>query len=1017
MNITRLALRNAQFVIILLLIAVVLGVRSFISMPRSEDPQIELPNYNVLIVFPGTSSDDMEALIIDPIEDALKGVDKINVIRSYMRDGVASLHIEADYSVDRQDKYDEILREINRIRPTLPMGIIRFDVDQIKPADRVAFRQYALSSDELSYGRLKELAEDLERELEEVGGINKISIEAYPAKEIRISLDYERMAAQNITLSQLIGILQSNNVNIPGGEVSTTSKYFTIKTTGGYSSLEDIRKAIVGGGEQGIVYLRDIADVDFDYADNLWKATYNGVKSIFISLKLKKGENILHVDRQVVELADKFSRGLPSNVSLNTAFEQASAVESRINDFFKNLIQGIALVGIIILLFLGWRSSVIIVILIPLSAILALSVLNGFGFGLQQISIASLVLALGLLVDNGIVVVENINRYIHLGHSRIQAALLGTREVSGAVASSTVTTLLSFFPLTQLGQGAGEFLKTLPLTVVFTLVISLVLSLTFSPILSRYLLKDVTDKKQTATQFFQKLSLDYYQPMLKGALRYRWLVLLFAIGITAFSISLFPKIGVSFFPTADKPLLLIDVETAAGSSLSHTEKAVEYVRSIVDTMSDVKSYTTNVGNGNPQVYYNRFPTNFKKETGQLLVNLTHWDPGMFYRTIASLREHFADYPDATITVEELKNGVPVQAPIEFRLFGEDINVLKSLAAQVEHILNKTEGLINIINPLKYNATQLEFELDREKAGMLNISELSFNQTVRASLNGLRIDEVIIDQERYPLILRAGFTELPVIDDFDKIYIATRTNQSVPLRHIAQLKFSENTPAFSHYNRKKYISVSSSLANLDNTIPTTLSLLEELDKIDWPSGYYYKVGGEYEKQQSTFGDLGIILLLAQIAIFAVLVLQFRSIRQPLIVFSAIPLAVSGGFIILYLTAWSFSFFAFVGLISLVGIVVNNSIILVDYSNQLQAQGLKKYDAIVEGAATRLKPILLTTFTTILGLLPLTLQGTNLWSPLCLTIIGGMISSTLLTLFVVPILYNLISRERAGLQEEY
>ena len=1005
MNLTRLALRNSQFVLIVILIAIMLGVRSFISMPRSEDPQVAFPIYFATIVYPGTSPEDMEKLIVDPIEEAIKEVDNITEIKTGIREGLALLSIEASFDIDAKDKYDEILREINTVRPTLPDGIMLFDIEQIKPEDRVNFLMFAMTSEHISYKELDDFAEDFKDALEGVKGVNAIEVEASPELEVRVSLDYQRMAAQNISLAQIIGVLRSNNANIPGGDVRAGSKSFTIKSTGDFNNLDEIKNSIIASANNRIVYLKDIAEVRIEHEDIRWKGEFNQQKSVFISLKLKTGTNILDVNAAVMKIRDEFVKTLPPNIQLNIAFEQASAVENRINEFFVNLLQGVALVGLVILLVLGWRSALIIITLIPLCIIIALALLNGAEYGLQQISIASLVLALGLLVDNGIVVIENINRFIKEGFSKREAALKGASEVGLAIASSTVTTLLSFFPLTQLGEGPGLFLASLPLTVIFALVTSLILALTFSPLLSNWILSSAGNKMTYSDQFFNWFVNKFYEPVLKFSLKRGWLIVLASVGIFIFSVSLFPKIGVSFFPTADKAILLIEVNTPKGSSIEEADKAVNYVESVLDTMTYVKNYTSNVGHGNPQIYYNRIPKSFEKQHGQVMVNFTEWDPEKFYNTISQLRKTFADYPGARITMEELKNGVPVEAPIEIRVLGEELQVIKQLAAEVETVLETHPQVINIVNPLRRDQTQLQIKLNKAKAGLLGVSELDFDQTIRASLNGLTIDQVSLeDGNDYNVVLRMPFDEDPDIGDLSKIYIASRTGRLMPLNHLADVGFESGVPEFGHFNLNRNIKLNASLNNLDNTIPVTIELIESLDKINWPKGYRYEVGGEYAEQQSTFGSLGIILILAQVAIFAVLVLQFRSILQPLIVFSAIPLAICGSFIALYLTGWSFSFFAFVGLISLVGIVVNNSIIMVDYMNQLIREGSSIQEAIIIGSKRRFKPILLTTITTILGLLPLTIQGTNLWSPLSLTIIGGMISSTVLSLIVVPVLYK-------------
>lgn len=1008
---TKLAIKNAQFVLILLLIAVLVGVRSFMSMPRSEDPQIDLPIYLITAVYPGTSPEDMESLVLDPMEKVLKDITDITEIKANIKTGIVVIACEGSYEVNFEDTYNEIVREINAIQSQLPQNLAFFDIEQVSPSERVSFCMYALTSENTPYHNLQLLAKQLEDEIEDIEGLGTIKIVGYPEREIRVSLDYERMAAQNVNLRQVAGVLQGNNRNIPGGEVVAGSKTFNIQSTKGFNNLEEIRNSIVSVGDNQIVYLKDIADVNFAYEDQLRKIEYQQEKAILIGVRLKDGYNILHVDEALQQRAKAFSDKLPPNVKLNVAFEQASAVDKRLNEFFVNLIQGILLVGLVILLSLGWRSAFIITILVPFSIILALAMLNGSGYGLQQISIAALVLALGLLVDNGIVVLENINRFIKNGMDKKLAAQKGTEEVSFAIIASTVTTLLSFFPLTQLGDGAGLFLASLPLTVIFTLVISLILALTFSPIMSQWILtNNISKKESVADKVFKFWTEKIYRPSLVFSLKMGWLVVLISAIIFVFSVSLFPKIGVSFFPTADKPLLLIDIDTPDGSSMETTEKAVNFVENLLDTMTIIKDYTSHVGNGSPQIYYNRIPKQFLKNHGQVVANMTRWKAEEFYEILGKLRLAFSNYPGAKITIEELKNAVPVDAPIEVRILGKNLEKIKEMAMKTEQILRETPNVININNPIKRQQSQITVALDKEKAGLLGVSELDFDRTVRASLNGIIIDKVTADDdEEYNLVIRMPFDEKPSITDFGKIYVTSLSGGQIPLNHIAKVSFSEGLASFGHYNLDRNVKVQGSVENLDETLPVTLEIKDKLDQLEWVDGVSYNLGGEYEEQQKTFGSLGIILLLAQVGIFAVLVLQFKSITQPLIVFSAIPLAITGSFFALYLTGWKFSFFAFVGLISLIGIVVNSSIILVDYINQLREEGMELQEAIVEGSLRRFKPIILTTITTILGLLPLTIQETNQWSPLCWTIIGGMVSSSLLTLVVVPVLYGWFSKK--------
>lgn len=854
------------------------------------------------------------------------------------------------------------------------------------------------------------VAEELQNRIEDIPGVQNAEIEAYPEEEIRISLDFQKMAQKNIPLGLVLQQLRSHNANIPGGNLKSGDKSLTIKTSGSYDSIGDIESTVITSSGTGIVYLRDIARVFVAHEDIRWIGRHNGRRAIFLSVTRNAGENLVSVVENIQNELEATGELVPKHMSLEVAFEAATAVTNRIDDFFLNLLQGIILVGVVIFLFLGFRSSVVIMTVIPLAIIISIGLLDIYGYGLQQISIASLVIALGLLVDNGIVVVENIVRFRKMGYGPLEAAAKGTSEVGYAIISSTLTTILAFAPLTFMQSGPGEFLRSLPVTVMTVLAISLLLALVLTPVLAgKTLTLSNKDTNSPAGRLLGFLIRKGYEPALQFALRRGKTILIAALTLFAGAGAMFPFIGVSFFPTADKPMLLIDINAPYGVHVEETDRAVRFVESVLDTIAYVDHYTSNAGHGNPQVYYNRIPREFQKNHGQVLVNFKEWDPEQFYRTLDRFRAAFETYPDALISFRELKNGAPFNAPIEIRVIGENLDSLRSLSAQVEEIIRNTDGTKDVDNPLSNDKTDLSVTVNRDKAGMYGVSMLEIDHTVRAAMTGLFVDEATFDDnEEYLLVVRLPFSDHPVVSDFGKIYVSGRQGNQVPLKQLADIHYESSTAQIIHYNLDRSTSVTANVTNLDQTGAITQQIISQLDNMNWPEGYRYHVAGEYETQQESFGDLARLLIIALIGIFAILVLQFHSFSQPLIIFSAIPLAVTGSFVALFLSGWSFSFFAFVGFISLSGIVVNNSIIFVDYANMLRKEGRTVKEALIETGKIRFAPILITTTTTIVGLMPLTFSATSLWSPLGWTIIGGMISSSLLTLLVVPVLYQWFSR---------
>ena len=1050
MRLPKLAIANYQFVLVLVFMAAALGILSFLNMPRSEDPALEFPRYNVVAVYPGASPRDMEELVVDPLEEAINEVDDLDRILTTIQDGLAVIGVEGEFGLDYDEQYDEIVAQVNAVRDQLPEGLVQLEVNQFSPQD-VAILQLALSA-ELPYRELIDLAERLEDRLEQVDGVKAIKLNGYPDEEVRIALDFEKMGQLGLPLNQVLGVLQGNNANLPAGNLDAGQRSFSVKTSGGYRSLAELENTVVAANAGQMVYLRDIAQVYFAYEDDQWIARHNGQKALFVSVTQKGGENILAVTEALQAEIDRFQAELPPSVALATAFIQAPAVAARVNDFFANLLQGIALVAVIIFLFLGLRNALIISTVIPTSILIAINVLDLTGFGLQQISIAGLVIALGLLVDNGIVVVENINRFLKMGHPLKEAAAQGTAEVGYAIVSSTATTVLAFFPLTQLGGGTGAFLQSLPAIVIYALVASLVLALAFTPLLASRLMKgnkghrgDKGNRGESAVhpptplkggepslsplegggpfsspleggqggestrveRAIQGLIERGYRPALNFALK-RPLAIV-GIGVLSLvgSLALFPLVGVSFFPTADKPLLVIDVDLPKGASLDRSDAAARFVEQTLARYDLVESYATNVGHGNPQIYYNVIPQNLDPTHAQLIVNLRQWEAEGFYGLIDSLRADFSGYAGAQISVRELKNGPPYEAPIAIKVIGEDLAVIGQLSAQVKGLIAAQDGAINVDNPLAVGQTNLRARIRRDEAGMRGVPLADIDLAIRTAVSGNQLGTFNTDAgDKYPLVARLAYSgdEEAKVSDFQRVSLGSLSGAQVPLPQLVSLEFEADVAQIDHFDLARTNTLTADVRDGANVTELTESIIAGLETMDWPEGYRYFVAGEYETQQESFGDLGSMLIVAVLGIFAVLILQFRSFRQPFVVLSAIPLALSGSIVALFLTGWSFSFFAFVGFTSLVGIVVNTSIILVDYTNQLLAEGKSVRAAIQQAAETRFTPIILTTLTTICGLLPLTLTNSGLWSPLGWTIIGGMVSSTLLTLLVVPVLYQ-------------
>lgn len=1006
MRLPRFAIEHHQFTVVIILLLVVSGIVSFMTMPRSEDPQVSAPGSNIIVIYPGASPIDLEQLIVDPIEEVVNELEDIKVISSHIEDGIAIVSVEFFFGIDPDDKYSEVVQQVTSIQDDLPEDIFSMDLSKWSVSD-VNILQVALLSENASYANLEYEAERLKKSLETVPGVRTVETWAYPNQEVRVSIDMEKLAEMRIPLRQVIGAIQSSGANIPGGSVDIGAKQFTVQTSGDYESIEDIRRTIVHGYGGHVVHLEDIAAVEFDYEDAHYRARFNGEKAVFVTVEQKEGTNIFRIMDQIRPRLESFREGLPPGIEMELVFDQAKSVSSNIYGFFLNFLQGVILVGLVVLLALGVRASSIVMLAIPFSILIAIGAVDLSGFGLQQMTIVGLVISLGLLVDNAIVVVENVSRFLRAGHANSEAAVRGTEQVGWAIVSATVTTLLAFTPLTMLQTMTGNFIRSMPLTVIYALTASLLISLTLTPYLSSRFLKVSPEKRAGLLgNLIQRFIEKRYRRMLAFALERPKRVLVMSLVIFVASFALFPVVGFSLFPKSGKKQLMVNIDTPKGTSLDHTDEVARYVESVLDRMVEVRYYAANVGHGNPRIYYNVFPKSERSTHAQIFVTLNDIDSGNMSALIRRLRAEFSGYPGAEIEVKEFEQGPPVEAPIAIRMLGDNLGVLRDNARVVEEIIESTEGTVNVKNPLRTSKTDLHVNINRAKAAMLGVPLVEIDRIVRAGIAGLTVSKYRDPEgDEYNIVVRLPVGEKPAIDDFDRIRVTSVTGEQIPLKQLAAIEFKATPNEINHYNLERSITLTADVLTGYSVDRVTKEVIAKLEECTFPNECRYAYGGELESREESFQGLMRAVITALIAIFGVLVLQFRSYRQPLIVFSAIPLAIVGSIIALLVTGYSFSFTAFVGLTSLVGIVVNNSIILVDYTNRLRSRGEDLVSALKEAGETRFTPIILTTATTVCGLLPLTIGGGTLWAPMGWTIIGGLIVSTFLTLIVVPILYKL------------
>jgi multidrug efflux pump subunit AcrB len=1008
MSLTNFSVKNYQFTLVVFVMVAVVGLVTMLTMPRAEDPQINPPTYPIVIVYPGTSPQDMEELVAKPIENRLYELENIDRIVTAIEDGLAVIKVEFKYGVNVDNKYQEVVREVNALRTNLPKDILSIDIRKVDPSD-VNILQIALISENASYAQLKKQADNLKDQLEKVVDLKKVKISGVPDEMVRIDLQLDKLAALKIPLNVLLGSIQSEAINIPGGSVTAGNKTFNVKTSGKFSSLEDIAQTVVYNANGKIVLLKDVATISFRHEAEKHITRLNGYRAVLVNAAQKVGSNISQTQAKYLPVIAEYEKTLPSNIKMIKHTDQADNVAKRLSGLGIDFLIAIFLV-LITLAPLGTRASLVVMIAIPLSLALGLVGLNAFGISLNQLSIVGLVVSLGLLVDDSIVVVENIERWLREGYSKKDAAIKATKQITLAVIGCTATLVISFLPLIFLPGGPGEFVRGLPLAVITSVIASMLVSLTVVPFLaSRFLKEHHHPEGNIFLRALKKAIGATYAKLIKRALQKPILTLCIAFGLFGGSLVLFPLIGFKLFPSSEKPIFLINIKMPLQTSIQGGNRIAKMVEDSIKTVPEIAYFTTNVGKGNPQIYYNVPQKEEKLDFAQIFVQLAEDTEPLNKKVIINqLREKFAQFPYAQIEVNDFEQGPPIEAPISIRIFGDNLDTLRQLSFKIEHILSQHPGTIYVNNELNTLKTDIKVNINRNKARTLGVLTADIDRTIRLSVAGLNMGTYTNELgDDYAIVINTPKDKIATLQSLDNIFVNNALGVAIPLSQIASIDFETSPTSINHFNKNRFVKITASTKKSVLANDVLKAVVPELNQLTLPKGYYYKLAGEAESEGDAFGGGFVTIILLTVFLFiAVLILQFKTFKGILIVLSVIPLGVIGGVTMLWLTGNPMSFIAIIGFIGLAGIEVKNSILLVDFTNQLRLEGESLNVAIEKAGELRFLPVVLTSLTAIGGLIPLAINTNPQISPLALVLIGGLISSTLLSRIVTPVMYKLI-----------
>ena len=1009
MKITNFAVKNYQFTLIIFLLVAVVGFLTLFTMPRAEDPSTQPPQYLITVIYPGTSPKDMEEQVVKPIESKIYALENIDKILTTVEDGVAAFQVKFKYGVDVDNKYQEISTEMNALKSSeLPKDIYQIKTEKISSAD-VNILQIALVSENASDKKLRDEADKLKTKIEKITNLKDVEYAGIPEQEIRVDLNLEKLAQLKIPLNIVMGSLQSEAADIPGGSIDLDSKVFNVKTSGKFKNADDVANTVVYNANGKIIYMKDVAEVSYKSELVHHITRINGHRCVLISAGMKDNVNISDVQKEYLPLIDEFSKELPSNIKLIKNFDQADMVSKRLGHLGFDF--GLAIILVIVtLLPLGSRASVIVMISIPLSLALGLIALNALGFSLNQLSIVGLVVALGLLVDDSIVVVENIERWLREGHSKMEAVLKGTKQIGIAVVGCTATLVIAFIPLVFLPDMAGEFIRSLPMAVITSVLASMLVALTLVPFLgSRFLKTHEHEGGNIFLQYLQNFLTRSYKNIMPKALAFPKTTIAISIVLSVIAFGLFSVAGFKLFPTSEKPMFLINIKMPLQANISESDRVTKMVESELKNHKEIVYFTSNVGHGNPQIYYNVHPQDRKSDFAQVFVQLEdEATPKEKTALIEKLREKFKTMPYAKVEVKDFEQGPPLEANIVVRLFGEDQEVLRKLSSQVESILRNQQGTVYINNELNTYKTDVKVKINKEKARTLGVLTSEIDKVIRLAVAGLTVGDYIDDRgDARNVTITIPRDKFSKLDALKNLYVNNVQGTPIALNQIATVSFETAPTAINHFNKSRFSKVSAMSKEGYYANDLLVDIIPKLDKLKMPKGYYYKLSGEKESEgDSLGGNFLSVIILSTFLFIAVLLLQFKTFKGIIIVMSIIPLGILGGVLFLIATGNPMSLVSIIGFIGLSGIQVKNSLLLVDFTNQLRQEGKSIDEAIAIAGETRFLPVVLTSVTAICGLIPLALNSNPQISPLAIVLIGGLISSTILSRIVTPVMYKLI-----------
>jgi multidrug efflux pump len=1033
MKFFKLFVNNKVVIYIFTAIIVLTGISAYVSLPRESAPSIQIPYVFISTVYAGVSPEEIEKLVTMQLEKEIKAISDIKQISSVSRESFSSVTVEFNPNVKIDDALQKVRDKVSIAKTNMPKDIEEPVITQVNFSELPIL--YINISGNYGLAKLKDIAQRISDESKGVTGVLSADVVGGLEREVKINVDANRIKYYNLSLNDVSTAIGNENLNIPGGGVDIGSLNYLVRVPGEVEDPRLFSNFVVKNDPAGNpIYIRDVAQVIYGYKERATYSRENGEEAVTVVIKKQSGENLIRIADEIKDILKQEQKNLPAGVNISLTGDQSKQIKNTVHELENGVITGVVLVVGVLFLFLGFRIASLTATSIPLSFLISFVILNAMGVTLNIVVLFTLILVLGIIVDDAIVVMENVYRLQEKeGYTPYEAALEGPREVAFPVTIATFTIISSFFPILFFPGIVGEFMRFLPLTLIICLLSSLFVAMVISPVQAAVFINVKKQKEKEARKKFRPIgrfleafdkkffttAINLYEKTLRFCLRHRKLAIGSTVALLIIMFILYGKFnnGVEFFPNVEPRQANINIQLPSGTNIEKTNEFTKKIEEKLKPYDDIEYYVSNVGASNSMFDVGSNVSNKSTITINFYDKLDRKRSS--FDVIEDVRNGVSGIAGGDIEIQKQSSGPPTGPPVSIELSGDDFVKLGQLSEQVKGIIKDIPGLKDLKSDFNESRPEIKITIDREKAALFKLNTAAIASTIRTAVNGTTASKFRVGKDEYDITVRLDKNQRDNLSSIQNLYVVNRDNAYIPLTSVAKIELSGGLEAINRKDQKRVVTVSGNAeGRLGNDVLTDVKA--KLKDLKMPDGYLITFTGESKDQNEASAFLGKAFMISLLLIFLFMVMEFNSVRTPLIIMFSVLLSLIGVLLGLMVTGTPFGIMMTgIGVISLGGIVVRNAIVLLDFQKELMKRGLSRDESLVQAGVIRLRPVFLTAICTILGLVPLTTgidfdwrsfswviggENTAFWRPMGVAIIFGLSVATFLTLVVIPAIYS-------------